>query len=132
LIDDFYAQIDRHPNARRVITGGREQVLRLKETLRGWLCDLFSGRYDRDYVDRRWTVGRKHIDVDLEQLYTSAALSRLRKGLVHALQENWPHDHATLVRTLESLNMLLDMDLAIIQDAYEDHYKVRLQQARIP
>src|SRR6516164_1515588 len=26
LVDDFYAEIDKHPEARKVITGGQEQV----------------------------------------------------------------------------------------------------------
>jgi hypothetical protein len=29
-IDDFYAEIERHPEARQVITGGAEQINRLK------------------------------------------------------------------------------------------------------
>ena len=55
LIDDFYAEIERHPGARKVITGGRQQVERLKGTLLVWIRDLFSGRYDQDYVARRCT-----------------------------------------------------------------------------
>src|SRR5262245_25208188 len=57
LVDDFYAEIDRHPDARKVITGGQAQVQRLKQTLTNWLRELFSGKYDRDYVARRWQVG---------------------------------------------------------------------------
>ena len=52
LADDFYAEIERHPDTSRLITGGKEQVNRLKQTLLGWLCDLFSGNYDRDYLKR--------------------------------------------------------------------------------
>lgn len=33
LIDDFYSEIDRHPVAREVITGGLPQVDRLKQSL---------------------------------------------------------------------------------------------------
>jgi Protoglobin len=33
MVDDFYAEIDRHPDARKVITGGAAQVARLKGTL---------------------------------------------------------------------------------------------------
>src|SRR5580693_1479652 len=57
LIDDFYAEIERHPEARKVITGGAQQVARLKGTLRAWLHDLIFGPYDQDYVTRRWKVG---------------------------------------------------------------------------
>src|SRR5262245_33999884 len=43
LVDDFYAEIDRHPEARKVITGGTAQVARLKGTLLRWLRDLLGG-----------------------------------------------------------------------------------------
>ena len=54
LIDDFYAEIQRHPNAARVITGGPEQIERLSQTLREWLAQLFAGKYDIEYISRRW------------------------------------------------------------------------------
>src|SRR4051794_14709124 len=43
VVDDFYEEIDRHPGARKVLTGGDTQVKRLKTTLRRWLGDLFEG-----------------------------------------------------------------------------------------
>src|SRR5258708_39138983 len=61
MIDDFYEEIDRHPNARRVITGGAAQVARLKGTLLNWVRELFQGRYDVDYVARRCRVGWRHV-----------------------------------------------------------------------
>src|SRR5262245_31984446 len=88
LIDDFYEEIQRHPAARKVITGGQPQIERLKQTLRQWLRELLSGRYDRDYVARRWKVGRRHVEIGLDQVYTNVALSRLRKGLLRVHEEN--------------------------------------------
>ena len=92
LIDDFYAEIERHPEARKVITGGQAQIERLKGTLLAWLRDLFSGRYDSDYVVRRWRVGRRHVEIGLDQVYTNVALSRLRSGLLRRLQDRWQGD----------------------------------------
>jgi signal transduction histidine kinase len=129
LIDDFYAEIERHPAARKVITGGREQIERLKGTLVQWLRELFAGRYDREYVARRWRVGWRHVEIGLDQLYTNVALSRLRAGLVQALGADWPGDRAGLVATLRSLNRLLDLDLAIIEDAYQAEYLARQQRS---
>ena len=54
LIDDFYAEIERHPAARKAITGGEQQIQRLKRSLIQWLRELLSGPYDRAYVLRRW------------------------------------------------------------------------------
>jgi PAS domain S-box-containing protein len=129
LIDDFYAEIERHAETRRVITGGAEQIARLKGTLLQWIRELFSGNYDRDYVGRRWRVGWRHVDIGLDQRYTNAALSRLRGGLVRAVQQTWAGTVADRQEAVRSLDRLLDLDLAIIEDAYQAESADRLQHA---
>jgi signal transduction histidine kinase len=129
LVDDFYDEIHRHPNARKVITGGQHQINRLKGTLVQWLRELLAGRYDQRYVARRWQVGWRHVEIGLEQVYTNVALSRLRVGLMRALHDNWPGDLKELQDTVRSLNKLLDLDLAIIEDAYQSEYAARLQRS---
>jgi signal transduction histidine kinase len=129
LIDDFYDEIERHPDARKVITGGAAQIQRLKGTLLNWITELLCGRYDRDYVARRWRVGWRHVEIGLNQVYTNVALSRLRTGLCRALQDNWVGDLDDLKATLRALNTLLDLDLAIIEDAYQYEYAARLQRS---
>jgi two-component system, NtrC family, sensor kinase len=128
LVDDFYAEIERHPAARKVITGGQAQIDRLKGTLVQWIRELLAGRYDADYVARRWRVGWRHVEIGLEQVYTNVALSRLRTGLIRALHVSWPHDPQALIETVRALNKLLDLDLAIIEDAYQAEYMARLQR----
>jgi len=129
LIEDFYAEIERHPAARRTITGGSAQIERLKQTLRTWLAELFTGPYDATYVDRRWRVGLRHVEIGLPQIYTAAALARLRSGLIHLLCAHWTGQQELLAKTVESLNRLLDLDLAIIGDAYETEFLRRQREA---
>ncbi len=127
LIDDFYAEIERHPNARKVITGGPTQIERLKGTLVQWIRDLLAGKYNEDYVARRWRVGWRHVEIGLDQVYTNVALARLRTGLVRSLHEAWQGEPLGLKETVRALNKLLDLDLAIIEDAYQSEYMARLQ-----
>jgi signal transduction histidine kinase len=129
LVEDFYSEIARHPDAHRVFTGGQAQVDRLKGALLAWLRDLLTGPYNRDYAARRWRVGARHVEIGLDQVYTNAALSRLRDGLVRHLGELWPGDRAGLVAAIRSLNKLLDLDLAKIEDAYQSEYVARLQNS---
>src|SRR5262249_46878927 len=63
----------------------------------------------------------RHVEIGLDQVYTNAALSRLRTGLARELVERW-HGAAALTATLQSLDRLLDLDLAIIEDAYQAEY----------
>ena len=125
IIDDFYAEIDRHPSARAVIKGGDEQVQRLKQTLRNWLSELVAGDYDETYVQRRWQVGLRHVEIGLSQVYTNVALSRLRGELLRLLPTVTEDPAAAAM----SLNKLLDLDLAIIEDAYQSEYMRRQQQS---
>ena len=120
LADDFYEEISRHPNARKVITGGPEQVERLKGTLVGWLGELLSGRYDAAYVARRWRVGWRHVEIGLEQVYANVALSRLRTGLLSALGAAWRGSPEELWAAVRSFNKLIDLDLAVIEHAYQE------------
>ena len=129
LIDDFYTEIERQPGARKVITGGPAQIERLKGTLLTWVRELFSGTYDHAYVSRRWRVGRRHVEIGLDQVYTNVALSRLRGGLIEALLARWTGDTTELHATVRSLNTLLDLDLAKIEDAYQAEYAARSSAA---
>lgn len=128
LIDDFYAELVRHPAASQVIRGGAEQIERLKGSLRGWLRELFQDDYDDEYVKRRWRVGLRHVEIGLDQTYTNVALSRLRSGLAKALETHWQGDAAALLAAQRSLNKLLDLDLAIIELAYQTEFQRRQQQ----
>src|SRR5476651_1845757 len=101
----------------KVITGGQQQIARLKGTLVKWLQELLAGPYESDYVVRRWKVGWRHVEIGLDQVYANVALSRLRKGLLAALEESWTGAAAELLAIRTSLNTLIDLDLAIIEEA---------------
>jgi two-component system sensor kinase FixL len=119
LIDDFYSELQQHAESARVITGGPAQIERLKGSLRHWLSDSLRAEYDTDYVVRRWNIGLRHAEIGLHPAYTSAALARLRNGTIRLVAESGRLTSQALSETIQSLNRLLDLDLAIIQDAYE-------------
>jgi signal transduction histidine kinase len=111
-----------------VITGGNDQVERLKKTLLWWIGDLFSGSYDREYVHRRWMVGLRHAEIKLDPAYCYMAMARIRTGLVDALYRTWIGDRAGLQDAVRALNKLLDLELAIIEHAYQTEHLARIQQ----
>ncbi|MBI2806432.1 MAG: PAS domain-containing sensor histidine kinase [Planctomycetes bacterium] len=129
LVDDFYAEIERHPDAMKVITGGQQQIARLKGTLLNWLQELLAGPYEGEYVMRRWKVGLRHVEIGLDQVFTNVALSRLRKGLQAGLVEVWSGTPQGLLETRTSLNSLVDLDLTIIEDAYQAEQVARQQRS---
>ncbi|MDX2035861.1 MAG: protoglobin domain-containing protein [Isosphaeraceae bacterium] len=127
LIDDFYDAIERNLHARAVITGGPAQVARLKRSLLAWIEEMMAGPVDADYVDRRWRVGWRHADIGLDAPLVHLALSRLRRGLCSMIvdEATLPDEHR--IEILCSLNTRLDLDLALIEDAYQTEHRARLQ-----
>jgi signal transduction histidine kinase len=55
------------------------------------------------------------------------ALSRLRRGLLGLLERTWQGTTSDLLLARSSLNTLLDLDLALIQDAYQSEFNQRQQ-----
>ncbi|MBL8888998.1 MAG: hypothetical protein JNL67_03400 [Planctomycetaceae bacterium] len=118
MVEDFYAEILRHAATRQVLQD-EQQVVRLKATLLLWLEQFFSGRYDLAYVRARWNVGRRHVVIGLDQSYATAALGRLRMRINSAIVARMSHDSQKLVETQGSVNKLLDLELAIVNAAYQ-------------
>src|SRR5262249_33887147 len=65
----------------------------------------------------------------LDQVYTNVAMSRLRGGLLRELAAHWNGQPEELAATIRAVNRLLDLDLAIIEDAYQTEYSERAQRA---
>lgn len=128
VVDDFYQAIRREPAVAKVITGGEAQIARLKGTLAAWIRELFLGPHDENYVVRRWKVGWRHVEIGLEQVYASAALCRLRIGLTAAVSQRWGEGAVDLSATLTALHRALDLDLALIENAYHTEFARRQQQ----
>ncbi len=88
-----------------------------------------NGTYDETYVEYRSLVGRRHVAIGLDQVFTNAAISRLRSGMTDILRERWTASPLELMDAISTLNKLLDLDLAIIEDAYEGEHVRRLKVA---
>src|SRR5262249_28947483 len=80
------------------------------------------------YVQRRWQIGCRHVEIGLNQVYTNTALSRLRRGLDVALADRLRQEPVRQVAVRRSLDTLIDLDLAIIEDAYQAEYMARQQR----
>jgi two-component system, LuxR family, sensor kinase FixL len=129
LVDDFYAELQCHQETYRIVTGGSEQIERLKATLTSWLSESLDCLADDEYVARRWQIGRRHAEIGLNPAYTAAAMSRLRTGLISLVSDGAHGSFSDVRQLVHSLNKLLDIELAVIQDAYAAEYTNRERDA---
>ena len=128
IVDDFYEEITRQPEAVKIITGGEQQIARLKLTLAGWLRDLFIGPYDESFVTKRFAVGHRHVEIGLLAQFPLVALARIRNNLTAAVVTQWQGDLHELAEAVGSLNRILDLDMTIIEVAYQSEAQRRTNE----
>jgi signal transduction histidine kinase len=119
IIDDFYATIEAHPDARAAITGGAMQIARLKQSLLRWIDELFTGPHDEAYFQRRLRIGRVHVQINLPQMYMLTAMDRIRVQTV-AVMRDAGTDEGQLRRMLTAIHQMMDIELAIMLESYRD------------
>ena len=125
VVDHFYQQIYRHPGARAAITGGEEQIQRLKGTLLAWLRRLFSGVYDAEYCRERAQIGHMHVRINLPQRYMIAAMEVIWQDLSRAVRGlNVPEKR----EKLGALHKLLTIELALMLESYQERRSEQVRQ----
>jgi two-component system, NtrC family, sensor histidine kinase HydH len=117
IVDDFYAAIEAHPEARASISGGAPQIARLKQTLVRWLDVLLLGPHDDSYYLLRARIGRVHVRIDLPQAFMFTAMNRIRSRLLEVIRD---HAGPNSDRLSIALNQILDLELAIMLETYRE------------
>jgi two-component system sensor histidine kinase HydH len=120
IIDDFYATIEAHQDARAAITGGAAQIARLKQSLLRWIDELFTGPHDEAYFQRRLRIGRVHVQINLPQVYMLTAMDRIRVRSIAVLRDAPGLDEPRQRRMLTALHQILDIELAIMLESYRE------------
>ncbi len=120
IIDDFYDAILTHEDASKAITGGDEQVRRLKATLMNWLAELVQGPHDEAYFTKRARIGRVHVRIALPQEYMFTAMNRIRVRLLQVVYEKLATDVPCCQATGRAFEKILDLELAIMLETYRE------------
>lgn len=125
IAQEFYDRIREHEDAHAVFTG-EEQIQRLQRSLVAWLRRVCSGVYDEAYHDQTSIIGRVHVRIGLPQRYMLTAMALIRVELLRIADRLLGAEAAP---TREALVRILDVELAIMLEAYKDSFVERIEQA---
>jgi two-component system sensor histidine kinase HydH len=129
IVDDFYAAIEAHPEARAAITGGASQIARLKQTLIRWMDLLLLGPHDQAYYELRARIGRMHVRIALPQGFMFTAMNRIRLRLLDVVRQHFADDLEATRRIATALHQILDLELAIMLETYREDLVVKNRNA---
>ncbi len=116
VVQRFYEELQKHPRAREVFSGGNDQIERQKRLLDEWLLELFTGVYDDHYFKRRGRIGTAHVRVGVPQRYMLLGMELVWQELSRGLKAG---ASGNIEEKLRSLHKLLTLDLTIMLDSYQ-------------
>ena len=128
LVEDFYAEIQRHDEARRVLVDAA-QLARLKQSLRDWARTMLSGPHDLRWFELRSRIGQRHVEVGLPQRFVLLAIARIRPRLFRLALEVAADSGRSPEPLLAALGTVLDMELSIMLESYLELHHARVRQA---
>ena len=128
ISEHFYAQILAHPHAHRAITGGSEQVARLKQTLVEWMRSGLAGPHNEVYCSRRARIGHIHVRIGLPQRFMVTAMNVMRLDFRELAKQEFEGTSDELEQLHASLERLFDLDLAIMLETYKPETAERLRR----
>lgn len=127
IAEHFYERILAHPRAHAAITGGTEQVERLKKTLVDWMASGLRGPHDELFYERRARIGRIHVQITLPQQYMVTAMNVMRIDYRDVLRVAIS-DREALIDACTSVDRLFDLELAIMFQTYQADSADRLRR----
>lgn len=121
----FYDRIREHEDAHAVLNG-EEQIQRLQRSLVAWLARVLGGKYDEQYHEQTSIIGRVHVRIGLPQRYMLTAMALIRVELLRLADQLLGEGAGP---TREAIVRILDLELAVMLEAYKDSFVERIEQA---
>lgn len=128
LVERFYELQTNIPDVARMI-GDAETLALLKVAQREYVVELFSGRYDLDYVANRLRIGLVHKRIGVEPPLYLAAVRTLKSLLFEILRAGML-GRDRLADTLGAVDKLLLFDTSLVVDTYIQSLVSELEAAK--
>ncbi len=128
IAEKFYAAVFDNAGAAAVLSGP-DQVERLRCSLIDWMSSGLLGPYDDRFYEKRSRIGRRHVQIGLEQQYMFTAMNVVRTAYLQHILDLYPIDTAATL--IGAVNKLLDIELAVMLRHYQlDSEEKLLQRER--
>ncbi len=121
IVEAFYAHLETFAHLKTILYAQPGRIEKLKNHLRAWLVSLAEGVYADTYYERRYRIGKRHVEVGLEPRYVIGAMAFCRsiaaERIIAAEYAAAPDRDARA----RALNRVMDIDLNIMLQSYDDH-----------
>ncbi len=120
LASMFYSALDSVPESKSLLDASPTRRMSLHSTLIGWYTDIFSGKYDEAYAQRRWIIGLVHVRIGIPPMFVVGSMENVYRFSAGKLAQSADKLKDQLPLYVESLTKMLNTDLAFIEQSYSE------------
>ncbi|MFB7160086.1 protoglobin domain-containing protein [Lysinibacillus sp. NPDC056232] len=126
VVDAFYQAIESVPDLREVIEKYSSSE-RLRQTLRLHIIEMFEGRIDDAFLEKRRRVAKMHVKINLYPKWYLAAfqnLEKLLRKIVYTLQLTRDEEE----KFCEAISKICNFEQQIVLEEYDHYAKMLIEQ----
>ncbi|MEJ9210297.1 globin-coupled sensor protein [Bacillus smithii] len=126
IVDRFYKNLENEPSLLRIIND-YSSIERLKKTLRQHIIEMFNGRIDASFIDKRIKIAHMHVKIGLQTKWYMCAFQDLLLALMDIIQQNII-DKEECFLAIRAVSKILNLEQQLVLEAY-DAESERLKEA---
>ncbi|NGQ96791.1 globin-coupled sensor protein [Brevibacillus sp. SYP-B805] len=129
LVDQFYRNLE-HETSLMEIIRHHSSVERLKQTLMRHIREMFDGKIDAQFIEKRHTIAKRHVLIGLEPKWYMCAFQDLLLSILDILDRTIP-DKGEYARAVRAVTKILNIEQQIVLEAYDaEHERTRQMAAQ--
>ena len=118
LADDFYRYLLRFKDTADLLPD-QEAIDVRKKTMKKWFMEVFSGKYNQEYLENLRNIGYTHKKIELDGHYVNAAMNFIRNFCLEVLDKEIENP-ITRGAVRNSLQKILDINLDVMTSSYRE------------
>ncbi|GMB08668.1 globin-coupled sensor protein [Thermolongibacillus altinsuensis] len=130
IVDQFYSALQKESEMIEIIEA-HSSIERLKKTLTIHVIEMFNGKIDEAFIEKRRRIALTHLRIGLEPKWYIASFQHLFESLF-AVISRYFNEPAHLFAVMKSISKMLNFEQQLVLEQYEkENEKLRLQIERI-
>lgn len=128
-VDRIVAQFYQHllqDAERRSFFDSDEKIKRVKQTQKEYLLDLFRGKYDSAYFERRLRIGRVHQSIGLEPKWYLGSNSNFLGLILPLVAKQYRLRPQKIAQCTMAIIKIMNLDQQVVMDTYIESLLARL------
>ncbi len=133
IVDRFYKNLELEPSLQAIINN-HSAVERLKQTLTVHIAEMFDGKLDHEFIEKRFHIARVHLRIGLRPKWYMCAFQDLLNTIANLLAQHLASKeeyHAALSAVSKVMNIEQQLVLEAYDQAIEEERAQRVEEKQL-